>query len=112
MAENAVRKPRVDFCPHCGSEIELRTLPQNSAFHGELESLKKNVKWAGQYLDKDDWKQLIFAAFARAQKESAKMFPALDGHGMDVVYRRSSRMSKREMSEVLDWIGAWRAEHE
>ena len=35
------------------------------------------------------------------------MFPSLDGNGVDVVYSRTSRMSKQELSELLEYATAW-----
>jgi len=36
--------------------------------------------------------------------------PALDGHGVDVVFQRTSRLSKAEMAELIDFIQAWEAQ--
>ena len=36
--------------------------------------------------------------------------PALDGAGVDVVFRRTSEMSQREVSDLLAFIEAWDAE--
>lgn len=41
---------------------------------------------------------------------SANMYPALDGQGFDVVYRRTSRMSVKEVSEIIEWLYAWAAD--
>ena len=36
--------------------------------------------------------------------------PALDGHGFDVVFERTSRLSKAEMADLIDFIQAWDAQ--
>lgn len=35
--------------------------------------------------------------------------PALDGHGVDIVFRRTSKMTKAEVNELIEFIEAWRA---
>lgn len=38
------------------------------------------------------------------------MLPAIDGHGVDFVYTRTHRMSKQEMSDMIDFVTAWALE--
>ena len=38
------------------------------------------------------------------------MLPALDGHGVDIVWRKTSAMTQREVRELLSFIEAWEAE--
>lgn len=87
-----------------------RTLEQNAALHAAITDIAKQVKWHGEQMDIEDWKRLLTAAWARAEREPVKLVPALDGHGFDVLYRRTSRMSKREVSSLLDYLHAWGTE--
>lgn len=59
------------------------------------------------WLDTEDWKRLLVAAWERTQDYSVKVLPALDGQGIDVIYRRTSRLSKQEMSELTEFATAW-----
>jgi hypothetical protein len=40
------------------------------------------------------------------------MLPALDGAGVDIVFRRTSDMSQAEVRELMAFIEAWEAETE
>jgi len=100
----------VDKCPHCGKWLRPRTEEQNAKLHALLQDIAEQLKWAGQVLDLEDWKRLLTAAWGRANKEHVRLFPALDGAGMDVLYRRTSRMTKQEMSEFIEYVTAWAIE--
>ena len=38
------------------------------------------------------------------------MLPALDGHGVDIVFRRTSQLTKAECAELSEFVMAWAAE--
>jgi len=97
----------IDKCPECGAVLRRRSTEQNAAFHALLSDISEQKQWAGQWLDLEDWKRLLTAAWCRANKEHARMFPSLDGSGFDVLYRRTSRLSKQEMSELLEYATSW-----
>jgi hypothetical protein len=101
------RPSRVDRCPHCGGSIILRSTEQNDKLHSLLADISSQKQWAGQWLDLEDWKRLMTAAWERANKRQARIFPSLDGAGIDVVYQRTSRMSKQDMSELIEFATAW-----
>ena len=92
-------------------EEERRSLEQNAALHAALTDVAKQCEWAGRKWDVTDWKRLLTAAWMRAEGQSAVVVPALDGAGIDVLYRHTSRMSKTELSSLLDYTHAWGAEH-
>ena len=91
---------------------ETRSLEQNSALHAALSDVAKQVEWANRKWDVTDWKRLLTAAWMRAEGQSAVVVPAVDGAGIDVLYRHTSKMSKAEVSSLLDYIHAWGAEHD
>jgi hypothetical protein len=37
------------------------------------------------------------------------MLPALDGAGIEVVFRKTSLLTKAECSDLIEFIHAWRA---
>lgn len=102
-------------CPQCGFLIEVRNEGQNAALHTLCADLAKQVDWprgSRTRIDAEAWKRLIMAAYERAHGRQADLYPSLDGHGFDVVYRRSSRVSKKEMADILEFGNAFAAENE
>ncbi len=89
-----------------------RNLEQNAALHAILSEIAVMREWAGQRLSVEDWKRLLTAAWCRATGRGVKLVPSVDGQGFDALYQRTSTLSKSEMSELIDYIQAWKAEHE
>lgn len=105
---------RIDRCPHCQGTLRERTTEKNSRFHAVMGELSSQVDWprgSGKYLDIEAWKRLMVSAFERANKRPADFYPAIDGHGFDVVYRRTSRMSQQEMRDLIDFAESWAIEN-
>lgn len=90
---------------------EKRSLPQNALLHALLTDISRQVEWAGKKRSVDVWKRLITAAWMRARGESVEVLPALDGHGIDIVWRSTADLSVAECSELLDFAQAWAEEH-
>ena len=103
---------RIDRCPKCGERLEVRSGEQNDKLHALLTDIAEQKQWAGQWLSVEDWKRLMVSAWERANGRSARMFPSLDGNGFDVVYHRTSRMSKSELSELLEYAIAWAVQND
>ena len=82
----------------------------NAALHAALGDIAKTREWAGRKWDIEAWKRLMVAAWSRATGSGAIMVPALDGAGVDVVYRHTSTMTQREVSDLLAYVEAWQAE--
>ena len=97
-----------------GMRVEIkdrrRSLDQNAKLHATLGDIAKQVPWAGQYRDIETWKRLMTAAWLRARGDQVEFLPALDGHGVDVVFRRTSDLSVSEVSELIEFINAWAAD--
>lgn len=88
-----------------------RSSEQNARLHAMLTDVSRQCEWAGSKWDVEDWKRLMTAAWLRARRESAVMVPSIDGHGFDVLYRRTSKLTKAECAELIDYIDAWGSEH-
>ncbi|MBL8355561.1 MAG: recombination protein NinB [Delftia acidovorans] len=88
---------------------EKRSDAQNALLHALLTEIAKTHEWAGAKRDVETWKRLLTAAWLRARGESVEVLPALDGCGIDVVFRRTSSLTKAECGELVDFIEAWRA---
>jgi hypothetical protein len=98
---------RIDRCPHCNWNLRERSIEQNGKLHALLSDIARQQKWNGQFLDLEAWKRLFVSAWERANQRPAEFYPALDGQGFDVVYRRTSRMNKKEVSELIEYVTAW-----
>ena len=89
---------------------EKRSDAQNRLLHACLSEISKQVEWAGAKRDVDTWKRLLTAAWLRARGEPIEMLPALDGHGVDIVFRRTSQLTKAECAELSEFVMSWAAE--
>ncbi len=90
---------------------EKRSDAQNRLLHACLSEISKQVEWAGAKRDVDTWKRLLTAAWLRTRGEHIEMLPALDGHGVDIVFRRTSQLTKAECAELSEFVMAWAADH-
>jgi hypothetical protein len=97
-----------------GTVVEFReptrTSAINAALHAKLGEIADTREWAGRRWDVETWKRLLVAAWSRATGEPLQMLPALDGNGVDLIWRRTSQMTQREVRELLAYIEAWEAE--
>ena len=101
------RPVAIDRCPQCNASLRQRSTEQNARLHALLHDISTQKQWAGQWLDIEAWKRLIVAAWERAEGRQAEFYPAIDGVGFDVVYRRTSRMNKQEMISLIEYATAW-----
>lgn len=81
-----------------------RTLDQNSLLWPLLETVSSAVDWYGQKLTKEEWKDVFTASLKRQ-----KAVPALDGNGFVVCGQSTSKMGKREFSDLIELIYAFAA---
>ncbi len=88
-----------------------RSAEQNAKLHAMLQDISRQRQWAGQWLDVEDWKRLMVAAWCRANKQTVRIVPALDGHGFDVIYKRTSKLSVTEMIDLIEFVQWWAVEH-
>lgn len=88
-----------------------RSVEQNAKLHATLSDIARQVEWAGKHRDVDTWKRLLTAAWLRARGESVEILPSVDGHGVDVVFRRTSNLTVKECAELLEFVQAWAVEH-
>lgn len=94
---------------HLSIRDATRSTEQNALLHATLAEIAATLEWAGAKRDVETWKRLFTAAWLRARGEHVEMLPALDGCGVDIVFRRTSSLTVAECGELLDYIGAWRA---
>ena len=90
---------------------QTRSLKENAMLHAMLAYISKNMDWAGAKRDVDTWKRLMVAAWCRARNEQIEILPAIDGHGVDIVFRKTSKLNRAECAELIEFIFAWAAMH-
>ena len=101
-----------------GQRMTLELKPQkrsdaeNRMLHAMLGYISKNMDWAGKKRDIETWKRLMVAAWCRANNEQVELLPAIDGHGVDIVFRRSSELSRSECADLITFIFAWGSEND
>ncbi len=86
---------------------ETRSDAQNRLLHSRIGDIARQVQWAGGKRDPDTWKRLLTAAWLRTRGEPVEFLPALDGHGVDIVFRHTSKLTRAECVELSDYIMAW-----
>jgi len=91
-----------------GMVIEIkprtRSLDQNSLLWPLLTTVSKQVDWYGHKLTPDEWKDVFSAALKKS-----KIVPGIDG-GFVAVGLRTSQLSKRDFSDLVEIIYAFAAE--
>jgi NinB protein len=89
-------------------EIKPRTrsLDQNARMWAMLAEIAQQVEWHGQKLAAEDWKH-VFSASLKQQRA----VPGLDG-GFVVLGQSTSKMTIREMSDLMEVASAFGAQHE
>jgi hypothetical protein len=94
-----------------GTRVEFkapkRSLPQNDRMWAMLTDIAIQLPWHGIKLSPDDWKLL----FLDSLKRELRMVPNLDGNGFVNLGRSSSDLSKAEMTDLIDLMHAFGANH-
>ena len=88
---------------------EKRGVDANAKLHAMLTYFSKNLEWAGKKRDVDVWKRLMVAAWCRANNEAVELLPAVDGAGVDIVYRKTSELTGGECADLIEFIFSWGA---
>ena len=77
---------------------ELRTLEQNSKQWPMYHDLSNQLEWYGQKLTPEHWKELLSNEW-----QAQKIVPGISG-GFCALGVRTSKMKKREMSELIEIV--------
>lgn len=100
----------IDAAPS-GSRVEIkaakRSLPQNDRMWAMLTDVATQLPWHGVKLRPDDWKLI----FLDALKRELRMVPNIDETGFVNLGRSSSDLTKSEMSDLIELIFKFGAEH-
>ena len=82
-----------------------RNLEQNAALWAVLSEIAEHVVWHGRKLSPEDWKHIFTASLKRMD-----VVPNLEGTGFVALGLSTSKMSKREFSDLLELVNAFAAE--
>lgn len=92
---------RLDF------KAPRRSIPQNALMWSMLTDISTQLPWHGVKLRSDDWKLI----FLDALKRELRVVPNIDGTGFVNLGRSSSDLSKEEMSDLIEIMLAFGAQH-
>ncbi len=84
---------------------QTRTSAQNARLWAALHDISEQVEWHGRRLSAEDWKHVFTASLRKLS-----VVPNLDGTGFVALGLSTSRMGKRELSDLLELIAAFGAE--
>jgi hypothetical protein len=84
-----------------------RNSEQNSLLWALLTDVSQQVEWYGKLLTPEDWKHVFSASLRKLT-----VVPNLDGSGFVALGMSTSRLSKREFSDLIELIYAFGAERE
>ena len=90
-----------------------RSIDQNSMFHAIINKIYLQMREAGSNWSQDDWKRLLIDQWsAETGRIKGIVVPSLDGLRIVQLGAQSSRFTKPEASEFIEWLHAWCAERE
>jgi hypothetical protein len=84
----------------------LRSPEQSNLMWARLNDIAEQVTWHGQRLEPVDWKDMFTAGLRRA-----RVVPNIDGDGFVQLGLHTSDLTKEEMSNLLDLMDAFAAQH-
>ena len=86
---------------------QTRSDAQNRLLHARLGDVSRQCQWAGAARDVDTWRRLFTSAWLRTQGQQVELLPALDGHGVDIVYASTTKLSRAQCAELSEYVMAW-----
>lgn len=84
---------------------ETRSTSQNRRMWAMLGDVSQQVDWYGRRLSPDDWKHVFTASLRKLE-----VVPNLDSTGFVALGMHTSRMTVREMSDLIELMNAFGAE--
>jgi hypothetical protein len=104
-AVDAVREAPVGFAVSVSEP--KRNLDQNARMWAMLHDISAQVDWYGKRLTPEDWKHVFSSSLRKLE-----VVPNLDGTGFVALGLSTSRMSVREMSDLIELMFAFGAERD
>ncbi|GKS68977.1 NinB protein [Nitrosomonas sp. PY1] len=116
LAHDVARKRAAQACMQApdGYVVTIqepkRSIEENSLLHALITQISKTQEWAGKKHDVETWKRLLVAAWCRVHGSAVEILPALDGHGVDIIPVRTSKLTKKECADLIEYIFSWGAD--
>lgn len=82
-----------------------RSTDQNARLWAMLGDVSKQVEWYGKKLSPEDWKHIFSSSLRKLE-----VVPNLDGTGFVALGLSTSKMSKRELGDLMELISAFGVE--
>ena len=82
-----------------------RNTAQNARLWASLNDIATQVVWHGRKLDSESWKHIFTSSLKKMD-----VVPNLEGTGFVALGLSTSKMTKRELSDLLELISAFGAE--
>lgn len=107
------RERAADWCRRIaqGTRVEFKAVKrspaQNDLMWALLTDVSRQVEWHGLKLFADSWKLI----FLDGLKRELTIVPNIEGTGFVNISRSSSDLSKDEMSDLIELIRAFGAQH-
>jgi hypothetical protein len=79
-----------------------RSLDQNAALWPALADISQQTDWHGIRLSPEEWKDLLSAGLKKT-----RVVTNIEGNGFVILGQSTSKMGKREFSDLLDLIHAF-----
>ena len=83
-----------------------RTIEQNARLWPMLSDVSRQVEWHGRKLSDEDWKHVFTAGLRKLD-----VVPNLDGTGFVALGQSTSKMGKRQFSDLIELIFEFGARH-
>jgi hypothetical protein len=84
---------------------ETRTTEQNARLWAMLGDVSRQVDWYGKKLSPEDWKHVFSSSLRKLD-----VVPNLDGTGFVALGLSTSKMTKGELSDLMELIAAFGAD--
>jgi hypothetical protein len=85
---------------------KTRSLEQNALLWATLTEVSRKVVWHGRKLTPENWKDIFTAALKKQD-----VVPNISGDGFVILGQSTSKMSKREITDLIELIYAFGAEN-
>lgn len=113
LRTDAIRAKAINWISRMpeGTRVEFkepqRSLEQNARMWAMLTDISTQAKHSDRRYSPDQWKCLFLHALGR----ETQFMPALDGNGFIPYGQSSSDLSKKEMTDLIECMFQWGAEH-
>lgn len=91
---------------HVRITAPTRSLEQNAKLWALLGDISASVIWHGRKLDAESWKHVFTSSLKRMD-----VVPNLEGTGFVALGLSTSKMTKKELAELIELIEAFGAQH-